>query len=420
MSARERVAVIGAGVSGLTAAYLLRQRHEVTVFEARSVLGGHADTHDVPTPDGAVVPVDTGFIVYNEHTYPYLTRLFAELGVTTQRSDMSMSVRCAQCGLEYAGGRRGRGLLPAGDQRVWPRYARMLAEIPRLHRAARDLIDGPAPDDVTLGDFLRAGGYSRYLVDHYALPLVAAVWSGGEQTSLSYPAAHLFTFLDNHGMLRARPDLRWRTVTGGSRRYVELIAKRLATVRPATTVRAVRRHPDGVEIVDAAGVTHDVDRVVLATHADQALGLLADPTNDEKEVLGAFTYTRNKMCLHVDDTLLPRRARTQASWNYLKSACGGGEQVVMSYHMNRLMQLCEPLDYLVTLNGRARVDDAAVIATGSYEHPVFTPATRAAQRRLPDLTDPRTAYAGAYHGWGFHEDGCVSGVRAAAAFSVRW
>jgi uncharacterized protein len=416
---RERVAVIGAGISGLTAAYLLRHRYDVLLLDAEPKLGGHADTENVVTPDGTVVPVDTGFIVHNGSTYPRLTRLFAELDVPTRDTEMSMSIQCQGCGLQYAGGKGGIGLLPSGGRSVRGRYLRMLTEIPRFHQAALRLLAG-SDVDVTLGHVLARGGFSRYFIDHFAVPVVSAVWSAGEQISLRYPAHHLFTFLRNHGMLSTHGSLRWRTVVGGSRTYVNRIAARLTTVRTGTPVRAVLRHADGVEVVDATGTTHEVGRVVLATHADQALAALADPTPDEKQVLGAFEYARNEIWLHTDPALLPSTPRIRASWNYLKPACRSDESVLVSYDLNRLMQLTEPVDYIVTLNAASRIDAQSLIKKVVYDHPIFTGTAVAAQRCLPRLTGPRTAYAGAYHGWGFHEDGCVSGVRAAQAFGVRW
>ena len=238
-----RIAVVGGGVSGITAGYVLAQADHVTLFEADDRLGGHADTHPIG--------VDTGFIVYNEQTYPLLTRLFAELGVATQPSQMSMSVRCAGCGLQYAG-RRGLAGLAAGLPRGRGRYLRMLAEVPRFHRAARRVLDHGDPDGQVLADFLRTGGFSRYFTAHFALPLVAAVWSCPSGTALRYPARYLFAFLANHGMLSVSGSPPWRTVTGGSRRYVELAAKRLPDIRLSTPVRAVRRYPDHAEVRDAA------------------------------------------------------------------------------------------------------------------------------------------------------------------------
>ena len=435
MSGR-RIAVIGSGVSGITAGYVLSHTDSVTMFEADGRLGGHADTHLVTPPPGTgretgpPVGVDTGFIVHNPRTYPLLTRLFAELDVATQPAEMSMSVRCAGCGLEYAGKRGLAGLTPGlttGRPRDRARYLRMLAEVPRFHRAARRLLASPddadpATRDQTLGEFLRARGFTAYFTAHFALPLVAAVWSCPPGTALRYPARYLFAFLANHGMLSVTGSPPWRTVTGGSRHYVERAAQRLHDVRLSTPVRSVRRHPDGVELADAAGATHRFDAVVIATHPDQALGLLDAPTADERAVLGAFTYTPNPALFHTDTTVLPRRPGVRASWNYEISGCrpGAGPPPRISYDMNRLQSLSTAQDYIVTLGGDGVIDPAQVIDKMNYAHPAYTPASVAAQRRLPGLNAGVTAFAGAYHGWGFHEDGCRSGVQAAQALGGTW
>ena len=417
---RRRIAVIGGGVSGITAGYVLSHSDYVTLFEADSRLGGHADTHLVVPPAGPPIGVDTGFIVYNERTYPLLTRMFAELEVATQSSQMSMSVRCAGCGLQYAG-QRGPVGVAAGLRRGRGRYLRMLTEVPRFHRAARRLLAGDARDDRTFGQFLEDGGFSGYFTAHFALPLVAAVWSCPPGTALSYPARYLCAFLANHGMLSVSGSPPWRTVTGGSRCYVERAAKRLHDIRLCTPVRAVRRQPDKVEVHDAAGEAHQFDAVVIATHPDQALRLLDPPTRAEREVLGAFGYTRNPALLHTDVTLLPARPGVRASWNYELGGCGPeGPAPRISYHMNRLQNLAAGKDYIVTLGGQGVVDPRRVIDQMDYAHPAYTPASVAAQRRLPGLNTAVTAFAGAYHGWGFHEDGCRSGAEAALALGGSW
>ncbi|MPZ81349.1 MAG: FAD-dependent oxidoreductase [Actinophytocola sp.] len=421
---RERIAVVGAGVAGLTAAYLLQRRHDVLLFEAEPRLGGHAHTHDMPAGD-RTVSVDSGFIVHNERTYPNLLRLFAELDVRTQESDMSMSVRCLGCGLEYAGGRRLAGLFPRPGNLARPRYLRMLGEVGRFHRHARRELAGPGGDgDRTLGEFVAAGGYSRYFVEHFLLPVVSAVWSAPERVGRDYPARYLFAFMAHHGMLAVTGSPTWRTVAGGSRSYVERAVKHLTAVHAGTPVRAVRRLATGVAVRDDADTDHVVDRVVLATHADQSLALLADPTDAERDVLGAFTYSRNETWLHSDTTPLPASRGAAASWNYLKAGCAASgvpaERALVSYDMNRLMRLETREPFVVTLNPTGRVDPGSVLARMVYEHPVYTPASVAAQRRLPTIASARTAFAGAYHGWGFHEDGCASGVRAAERFGAGW
>jgi predicted NAD/FAD-binding protein len=415
-----KIAVIGGGVSGITAGYILSRDDQVTLFEADGRLGGHADTHLVVPPAGPPVGVDTGFIVYNEHTYPLLTRLFAELDVATQPAPMSMSVSCAGCGLRYAG-QRGLAGLAAGLPRGRGRYLRLLTEVPRFHRAARRLLDEEDSRDQTLRDFLITNGVSPYTAAHFVLPLVAAVWSCPAGTALRYPARYLFTFLANHGMLSVSGSPQWRTVTGGSRCYVEQAAKQLSDVRLGTPVRAVRRHADHVQVQDAAGQPHRFDAVVIATHPDQALRLLDPPTAAEGVVLGAFAYTPNPAILHTDTGVLPPSRYTRASWNYELSGCRPDSAAVrISYHLNRLQDLRTGQDYIVTLGGADAVDPGQILDRLDYAHPVYTPASVAAQRRLPELNTNLTAFAGAYHGWGFHEDGARSGAAAARALGGSW
>ncbi len=409
------VAVIGAGVSGLTAAYVLRHERRVTLYEADVRLGGHAHTHDVADAAGPLA-VDSGFIVHNRRTYPSLLRLFAELNVPTQATEMSMSVTCRGCGLEYAGAKGPRGLFarPPG-----PRYLATLAQVPLFHRRARALL--LTEDEATLGEFLRRGRYTAHFVRHFVVPLVSAVWSCDTEVVTDYPARYLFAFLANHGMLSVTGSPTWRTVTGGSRTYVDLLAKELTSVRAATPVRSVSRTAAGVEVRDEAGELHTYDEVVLATHADRALELLGDPTPAERRTLGAFRYSRNETLLHTDTSVLPRAQAARASWNYLLPGChpdSGAARV--TYDMNRLQRLDARGHYLVTLNADGRVRDDAVLARMTYAHPIYTPESVAAQRDLAALNDGRTAFAGAYHGWGFHEDGCRSGVAAAQSLGVTW
>jgi predicted NAD/FAD-binding protein len=414
-----RVAVIGGGVSGLTAAYVLeRSGAQVTLFEKDDRLGGHADTHDVVDGRGRTQQVDTGFIVHNERTYPVLLRLFAELGVETQESDMSMSVRCDECGLEYAGAKRLAGLFPV-KQTANPRYLRMLVEVLRFHRRARAFLAGPE-NDQTLGAFLDEGRFSEYFRNHFMTPVVSCVWSCPPETALQYPARYLFSFLSHHGMLRVTGSPQWRTVVGGSRSYVEKVAKEITATCTSSPVTGLRRTADGVELdVDGSTVTYDA--VVVATHPHQALALLSEPTDSERKVLGAITYTPNLTVLHTDRSLLPRSAGAQASWNYVMDSCrSDSSAVLVSYDMNRLQRLDAPETYVVTLNGTDRIDPSTVVDRMDYEHPAYTPESVAAQRRLPELNDHRIAFAGAYHGWGFHEDGARSGVAAAEALGARW
>jgi uncharacterized protein len=419
---RRRIAVVGSGVAGLTAAHVLQKAADVTLFEADDRLGGHAHTHDIQDADGRLVQVDTGFIVHNERTYPTLLRLFAELGVSTQSSDMSMSVRCAGCGLEYAGARGLGGLFPDLRRLREPRYLRMLVEVVRFHRRARAVLaDESADGTQTLAEFLAAGRFSPYFIGHFMTPLVSAVWSCAPDVAGEYPARYLFTFLANHGMLAVTGSPSWRTVVGGSARYVELAAKSLSAVHPGAPVDAVVRTDDGVVITERSGEVHRFDAVVIATHPDQALAMRTGATAAERDVLGAFAYSYNPTALHTDTSVLPRADRAQASWNYFLPSCDSdAQQVHVTYDMNRLQHLDSPTRYLVTLNEDGSVDPGSVLDRMNYQHPIFTPASVAAQKRLPELNDGRIAYAGAYHGWGFHEDGARSGVAAAASLGVTW
>ncbi len=419
---RPTVAVIGAGVSGLTAAYALRQTHEVTLLEADDRLGGHADTHEVHTADGRVVPIDTGFIVHNPRTYPVLLRLFDELDVPTQDTEMSMSIRCDGCGLAYAGGRGVPGVLAQPRRALDPRFLSLLRQVPRFHAEARRLLETTTPDGgPSLAAFLRQHRFSDYFVRHFAIPLVACVWSAGDMDAEAYPARHLFTFLDHHGMLSVRNSPTWRTVVGGSRTYVAALAQHVPTVRTGARVSTVSRHADGVDVGLASGHRATYDQVVLATHADQAAELLVDASPLEKEALLAITYSVNPTVLHTDAAVLPP-ARARASWNYRMSGCATPAPAVqVSYWMNRLLRLEPSLeDYVVTLNPGPALDRSQVVAQMSYAHPVFTEAAVAAASRLVDAGGDRLAFAGAHLGWGFHEDGARSGLHAAHRLGSTW
>lgn len=417
---RRKVAVVGSGVAGLTAAYILQRSADVTLFEADDRLGGHADTHDVIGVDGVLRNVDTGFIVHNHRTYPNLLRLFAELGVRTQESDMSMSISCAGCGLEYAGGRGMSGLLPSARVVARPKYLRMLTEVKKFHRHAQDVLAGD-DEQLTVREFLAAGRFSTYFDAHFMTPLIAAVWSTAPTQAGDYPAKYLFSFLDNHGMLSVTGSPTWYTVSGGSARYVERAAKSLTAVQTATPIRAVTRTGSGLEIRDESDTVGHFDAAVIATHPHQALRMLAAPTTAEREVLGAIDYTVNPTLLHTDTSVLPKAPRAEASWNYAMPACDTTpSSVQLSYNMNRLQRLDAPQTYVVSLNAEHRVDPATIIDRMSYEHPVYTTTTVAARHRLPELNDGTLAFAGAYHGWGFHEDGCRAGVHAAESLGVTW
>ena len=414
------VAVIGSGVAGLTAAYVLSLRDRVTLYEADARLGGHAHTHFVDDGDGRVIGVDSAFLVHNDRTYPTLCRLFSELGIATQESEMSMSVRADDIGLEYAGALGARGLF-ACRQSLRPRYLLMLAEIIRFHRAADRLLreDAAADDNhETLEAFLNRHRFSPYFIDYFITPLVAAVWSCAGDAALRYPARYLFVFLAHHGMLSVFGSPTWRTVTGGSATYVQAIASRLDEVSTRTPVHSLRRVPGGVVVQAGGSPPRFFDAAVVAVHPDQALLVLDDPNPWERAVLGAIPYSTNRAQLHTDSSVLPRHRRARASWNYLVTP--GKDQVVVSYDISRLMSIDARHRYLVTLGGHDRVKPTSVIAEMTYSHPLYTPESVAAQRLLPTLDDDRVVFAGAYHGWGFHEDGAASGLRAARRLGADW
>lgn len=410
-----RIGVVGSGISGLGAAYLLSRAHEVTLFERDDRLGGHTHTVSHATPDGSLA-LDTGFIVHNTRTYPLLVRLLNELGVSTKDSRMSFSVRCDRCGIEYCGTRLHRQPRVLASRR----HRRLLVDVARfLKRAPATLRD--IDERETLADYISRERYSPAFRDHYLVPLVAAVWSKGAGSALDMPARYVLQFMDNHAMLGFR-RLMWRTVEGGSREYVRAIVKRLGTsVRVRTPVTAIERHPYGVSLRLANGERHDLDAVVIATHADQALALLADASDDERRLLSAFRYTSSETVLHTDASLLPSPA-ARASWNFHTRDCQGPiDRPTITYYLNSLQGLDGPVDYCVSLNQTSSIDPERVIRTMTYEHPVYTVAAERAQRELPRLNGPRhTAFAGAYHGYGFHEDGLAAAVRAAAAFGVNW
>ncbi len=428
MSGRS-IAVIGSGVAGLTSAYLLSGQDRVTLYEADTRLGGHAHTHFLDDGDGNIVGVDSAFLVHNDRTYPTLCRLFGELGIATRDTDMSMSVsaRGHRFGdLEFAGARGIGGLFPTPANLVRPRYLRMLAEVKRFHRTATRLLrdaetnTGAVDHAETVGEFVARHGFSQYFVDNFLTPLVAAVWSCGPGAALNYPARYLFVFLEHHGMLTVFGSPTWRTVVGGSATYVEAIADQLYEIRAGQAVRTVRRVPDGVLITGTDGHEEEFDAVVIATHPDQALTMLAEPTSAERSVLGAMPYSTNHAQLHTDESVLPTHRRARASWNYLTAAGRDDSDVLVTYDITRLMRLTGPLRFLVTLGGRDRVDPGSVLAEMTYHHPLYTPESVAAQQLLPTLNDDRIVYAGAYHGWGFHEDGAASGLRAARHLGADW
>ena len=409
-----KIAVVGAGIAGNVAASRLAGAHEITVFEAGSHAGGHSHTHDLEIA-GRRVAVDTGFIVYNERTYPRFTALLAGLGVATQESRMSFSVRDEAADLEYNGTSL-NALFAQRRNLLKPSFLGMVRDILRFHREAPRLLVQPGPE-LPLGRFLEEGRYGQAFREHYILPMGAAIWSTTPASMFQFPARFFVRFLHNHGMLTVDDRPVWRTVTGGSARYVDrLVAPFRHRIRLGTPVESVRRLPGAVIVKPRGQEAERFDAVFLACHADQALRLLADPSVAEQEVLGAIPFQRNEAVLHTDARLLPRRPLAHAAWNY-HVLPGGQGPVALTYHMNILQQLDLPVPLLVTLNRTEAIDPAQVLARMSYEHPLFTPRSVAAQARHREVNGAlRTYYCGAWWRNGFHEDGVVSAEEAVAHF----
>jgi len=412
-----RIAIIGSGISGLGAAWLLSREHEVVLFEANDYLGGHTHTHEVEV-DGVALAVDTGFIVHNPDHYPLLTRLFGELDVPTQDTTMSFSVHNECTGLEYNATSLD-GLFCQRSNLMSLRFLRMLADLVRFYRIAPRLLAGDDPGP-TLGDYLHAEGFGEAFRENHLIPMASALWSAPAGQILHFPARHLVQFMANHQMLQLAGRSQWKVVRGGSWRYVETLRQRWsASVRPATPVRAVRRLEHGVALATADG-EETFDHIVLACHSDQALSLLSDADDRERDVLGAITYQPNDVVLHTDARLLPRNRKAWAAWNAHIGA-DATQACTVSYCMNLLQGLPVSTPVVVTLNRSDAIDPRHILKRVRYQHPVFTREAVAAQARRHEIQGHRrTWFAGAYWGWGFHEDGLRSAVDVASALGVAW
>ncbi len=412
-----RVAVVGTGIAGLAAAWRLHRRHELTVFEAGAHVGGHTHTVDVEV-GGRRLAVDTGFIVFNERTYPGFCALLRELGVAWQPSDMSFSVRCERSGLEYNGTSL-NGLFAQRTNLLRPSFWRLLRDLVRFYREAPAVLDGP-DEELTLGQYLERGRYSRAFVEQHLVPMAAAVWSARPAALRDFPLGFLVRFFHNHGFLAVGERPRWLVVRGGSRAYVEpLTAPFRDRIRLRTPVTRVERTPAGVRLRTAAGEEGTFDRVVLACHADQSLRLLAGADALEREVLGAFAYQPNDVVLHTDARLMPRRRRAWASWNY-RLGDAPQDLPTVTYWMDNLQGLAGDPRLFVTLNQSAAIDEARVLRRFVYSHPVYSRAALRAQARRAEV-DGRGGvhFCGAYWGYGFHEDGLQSGFAAAEELERR-
>jgi uncharacterized protein len=409
-----KIAIIGTGISGMLTAYLLNADHDITVFEANGYVGGHTNTMPVQLR-GETYAVDTGFMVFNHRTYPNFTRLLAHLGVASQPSTMSFSVKCEQSGLEY----NGTSLNTLFAQRrnlLRPTFYRMLRDILRFHREAVAAL-AHGDQQVTLGEYLVAGRYSREFIEHYIVPMGAAIWSADPAYLWRFPARFFIQFFHNHGMLSVNRRPQWRTISRGAQQYIEPLTRPYRNrIRLRCPVHSVRRHPDRVEVKSHSGETVSFDQVVVATHSDQALALLADPSVNEHEILDALPYQENEAVLHTDASLLPQNRRAWASWNshLLPEKYG---RVTITYNLNILQNLRASLPLCVTLNRADAIDPAQIIRRITYHHPVYTLAGVAAQQRYMEINGVnRTYFCGAYWGYGFHEDGVNSALAVCRQF----
>jgi predicted NAD/FAD-binding protein len=420
---RERIAIVGSGISGLTCAHVLGPHHDVVLYEAAPRLGGHANTVSVDDPSAGTVEVDTGFIVHNDRNYPNLVALFEELGVPTIDTEMSFGVTdrdpmSPTNGLTYRA-TSPNSLFAQRRNVVRPAMWRMLRDVPRFYRAARAFLDS-GDDHTALGEFLEQQGYSSEFVELHLLPMGAAVWSADPGSFGEFPARTLFRFLDNHGLLSVGDRPQWRTIPGGSRVYVDAIAERFdGRIRTASPVTSICRDTQGV-LVSSLGVVERYDRVILATHSDQALALLADATPVEEKVLGAVRYQPNRATLHTDTSLLPPTERAWAAWNYDRRS-DDQESATLTYDMTTLQHLPGSRRYLVSLNSDEHIDPDQVLMSVEYAHPLFDGDAIDAQSRFDEIDGvDRVHYCGAWWGYGFHEDGMVSGLRVCHRIGVDW
>ena len=416
----QRIAVIGSGVAGLTTAYLLSKSHEVSLFEANDYLGGH--THTLPVElDGKVYPVNTGFIVFNDWTYPNFIKLMDELGVPSEASDMSFSVRCENSGLEYNGTTL-NSLFAQRRNILRPSFLKMVYDILRFNKqTVSALKSGDIPEDQTLGEFINQFGYSRAFRDHYIIPMGAAIWSATEEVMMDFPLKFFLQFFNNHGMLSVDDRPQWRVISGGSASYVDPItAPYKERIYLNTPIARVHRNEEGVLLETSKGEKHEFDQVVFACHSDQALSMIANPTEDEQRILSAIPYEMNDVVLHTDTSLMPKRSLAWASWNY-HIPQRTRDKAMVTYNMNMLQNFDDaPETFLVTLNRSNEINAAKVIARYQYSHPVFTLDGIAAQKQHHLINGfNRSHFCGAYWFNGFHEDGVNSALRVAERFGVR-
>ncbi|MEW4453239.1 FAD-dependent oxidoreductase [Bremerella sp. JC817] len=413
---RQRIAVVGGGISGNLVARLLHADHEVTLFEAADYPGGHSNTVTCEL-DGKPYDVDTGFMVFNDRTYPNFCRMLDMLGVESQKSDMSFSVRCEQSGLEYQGSSL-RGLFPSWRNLTSLRYWTMLRDILRFnHHGTKAVAENAIQPNETVGQFLERCRVGTMFREKYLVPMAAAIWSSDPEQILDFPAEFFLGFCDNHGLMAIRNRPQWRTIVGGSKQYVQkLIAPLVDRVRLSSPVESIRRTDDQVIITTSHDVTETFDQVILATHADQSLRMLDEPTEAECELLSHFPYQPNEAVLHTDTSLLPTHQHAWASWNYFLPA-NHQTTASVTYDLSRLQNVDSPRPILLSLNITDRIDPSMILKTLKYDHPAYNRHSFAAQQRLPEIQGKRNTYfCGAWCGYGFHEDGVKSALAVAAYF----
>jgi len=413
-----RIAIVGTGISGSLAARLLSTEHDVTVFEANDYAGGHANTVDI-TAFGQRFAADTGFMVFNDRTYPNFCRLLELLKIPSQQSDMSFSVNCSRTGLQYQGSSL-NGLFAQRTNFVNPSFWKLLRDITRFNRCGMSAAaNGELRDGRSVGDFIDNLGLGQRFVDQYLVPMAAAIWSSKPTATLAFPAEFMIGFFSNHGLMQIRDRPQWRTIIGGSRRYVSALLQPInESVRLGASVQAVVRHQHDVEVILDTGVQERFEHVVLACHADQSLTMLRDSSSTEQEILGAFPFQSNTAVLHTDIRLLPSRKRAWASWNY-HIPQSQHHAAALTYDLSRLQQLESPSPILLTLNNSNRIDPKTILRTFLYDHPAYSSVSITAQARHHEISgNNRTHFCGAYWGYGFHEDGVNSGLAVARHFGI--
>jgi predicted NAD/FAD-binding protein len=412
-----KIAIIGSGISGLTAAHILNRRHVVDVFEANNYVGGHTNTIEVSESD-RMIPVDTGFIVFNEYNYPNLCRLFGELGVDSRESDMSFSVRSRASGLEYNGSNLNK-LFSQRRNLLNLKFFKMLRDMLRFHDEAPGFLANNLNDYITVAEFVRDNNYSKYFIDYYLIPLGASLWSCPAEKFSQFPMRFVLEFLDNHRMLQVENRPQWRTVTGGSNQYVKKLIKPFSDqIHLNMPVAKVKRRGGRVNVIFSNGSEEVYDEVIMAAHADQSLKLVEDMDEEEKSILEYFPYQDNEAILHTDTSVLPVNQNAWASWNYLIPS-GAGKHVTVTYNMNILQGIESKQTYCVSLNQAELIDPGKIIKRIRYHHPVFRPGRDSAQDQHKKLIKRRgISYCGAYWGYGFHEDGVRSGLSVADAFDM--